>query len=469
MTSPLYLNVGCGKVKLPGFINIDLEPGGDIQCDVTQGLPYADATVDGIYSEHFIEHLSQRDILRFLRECRRVLKPGGRIRIATSDLEDLISHYVTNNWRQPWLEKYGYQWIQTRAEYLNVSLREWGHAWVVDEEELSRLAKWAGLEQPQRTMLNESADPHLAGLETRIESTLIMEFTKRIDSVGEYPLVSIIVPAYRADFLADCLDSALSQTYTNTEILILDDCSTDAVEKIVRLYQPRDSRITYKRNTPALGEPDNLTQGIRLAHGEFIKPLYDDDLLEPDAIERLLAIWRLHPGVRLAAGRRLAIDEKGKKIRSTIIGPKLTRTDSKISGTKVMEKILSRAHNFLGEPTCMMFRRSDAMSIEEPNVMTLFGHLCVGVGDLCLATHLLSKGDLAYLRDPIAKFRIHASQTQQQVSVRNLCAQNWQYLRKQSIRLGLEDNFMHYHIFRYYMRTKDRLFAAPQALIRNFK
>ncbi len=437
MTRSLYLNVGCGKVKLSGFVNIDLEHGADIQCDVTQGLPFGDATVDGIYSEHFIEHLSQKDILGFLRECRRVLKPGGRVRIATPDLSALVTEYESNDWRQPWLDKYGYSWVKNRAEYLNISMREWGHKWLVDEEELSRLADWAGLEQAKRCNINDSTDPHLARLETRTESTLIMEYTQHIEAIEDNPLVSIIVPAYRADFLSVCLESALAQTYRRIEILILDDCPGDDVRKIAQDFVQRDSRVAYHPNALPLGEPDNLTQGIRLAQGVFIKPLYDDDLLEPDAVERLLHIYREHPAARLAAGSRLPIDASGQTLDKGILGPPLSVNDGLLRGTQVIGQILSSGLNSLGEPTCMMFRRSDALRIDEPNVMTLFGRLCFGAGDVCLALHLLSRGDLAYLSAPVARFRMHAGQTQKQKRSHELGLASWQYLRQQAERFGL--------------------------------
>lgn len=73
----------------------------NLRCDVTQGLPFQNNEVDGVYSEHFIEHLSQTDGIGFLRECRRILKPGGTIRIATPDLEVSARNYITNQWRQP--------------------------------------------------------------------------------------------------------------------------------------------------------------------------------------------------------------------------------------------------------------------------------------------------------------------------------------------------------------------------------
>lgn len=436
MSGPLYLNIGCGKVKLPGFVNIDLEPGADVVCDVTRGLPYEDGTVDGIYSEHFIEHLSQKDIISFFRECRRVLKPGGRVRVATPDLDVIVRRYAEHDWRQPWLQKYGYDWIRNRAEYLNIALRAWGHAWVVNEEELARLAALAGLEDPVRCMLNESQDEMFCGLETRVESTLIMEFRKRRERFGEQPLVSIVIPAFRSEFLDECLQSALAQTYENIEILVLDDSASPKVEKITAAYSRCDQRVVYYRNEPPLGEAANLTKGIRLARGEFIKPLYDDDTLAPDAVARLLAALRATPEARLAAGRRVPINEGGVELEPGVLGVALADVDGRLRGTAVIGRILSSGVNMLGEPTCMLFRRADAVAIDEPNVMSLFGRLCVGIGDVCLALHLLSRGDLAYVAEPVARFRLHPGQTQRRPMVRTAVQATWAYVREQAVRLG---------------------------------
>lgn len=461
MSAPFYINIGCGKAKLPGFVNIDLEPGGDIQCDVTKGLPYADATVDGIYSEHFIEHLSQRDIVAFLRECRRVLKPGGRVRIATPDLGEIVRQYANNDWRQPWLRQYGYDWVYNRAEYLNVNLREWGHQWLVDEDELSRLANLAGLEKAQRCSLGESTDVRLGNLETRPESTLIMEYFRRVDVISVDPLVSIVIPAFRPDFFAACLESAAAQTHRNTEVLILDDSLSDTIGKIAGEYLRCDSRISYLRNIPPVGEPDNLTRGIRLARGEFIKPLYDDDVLEPDAITRLLDAFRAAPEARLAIGKRSHINENGKHHNSLGLSAALAKSNRKISGVRVVEKILASGKNWIGEPTCMMFRRTDALLIDEPNVMALFGKTCMGFGDVCLGLHLLSRGELAYVAEAVAKIRVHRGQTQAQSGIRDLALQSRLYLREQGRRLGFAVPRFAIHLDRFYIRNK-RIYLLMQ-------
>src|SRR5882672_9376986 len=74
--SGIWLNIGCGKEHLSDFVNMDMARPYDKKLDARKGLPFADRTVEGIYSEHFVEHLTQEEGLGFLRECRRVLKPG---------------------------------------------------------------------------------------------------------------------------------------------------------------------------------------------------------------------------------------------------------------------------------------------------------------------------------------------------------------------------------------------------------
>lgn len=437
MSGPVYLNVGCGSVKIPGFINIDRQRGADVRCDVTRGLPYGDSSVDGIYSEHFIEHLRQPDIASFLRECRRVLKPGARVRIATPDLQELVADYHNNAWRRPWLQKYGYSWVSNRAEYLNICMRDWGHSWLVDEQELSRLATMAGLQVAGRCALNHSGDAHLSGRETRVESTLIMEYTKRVDEPPLQPLVSIVIPAYRGEFLAACLESALRQSHAQIEVVVVDDCRGDQVEAIVREFMARDARISYHRNSEALGEAANLMQGIKLARGDFIKPLYDDDVLQADAVERMVKCVQDEPDVRLVVGRRLPIDEAGRPLPARLLGRPLARARTRLPGARTISRILCEGVNRLGEPTCMMFRRADALSIDEPDPMSLFGQSCFGIGDVCLALHLLLRGDLVFLPEPVAFLRLHPNQTQQQAATGMRARQAWLYLRVQGIRLGL--------------------------------
>src|SRR6476646_9135325 len=87
--TPALLNLGCGQRFHPAWTNLDLTPTDSSirRWDVTASLPFADASFDAVYHSHLLEHLPAEKALPFLRECRRVLKPGGTLRIAVPDLE----------------------------------------------------------------------------------------------------------------------------------------------------------------------------------------------------------------------------------------------------------------------------------------------------------------------------------------------------------------------------------------------
>jgi len=90
-----HLHLGCGTKYLPGFLNIDgnLFNKIDLWLDVRNGLPFPSNTVDSIYSTHMFEHFYPDELQLLLRECLRVLKPGGGIRLIVPNLGSAISAY----------------------------------------------------------------------------------------------------------------------------------------------------------------------------------------------------------------------------------------------------------------------------------------------------------------------------------------------------------------------------------------
>jgi predicted SAM-dependent methyltransferase len=91
-----YLNLGCGSRIHPDWENVDFYPTapGVRVHDLHKRTPYADETFDVVYHSHVLEHFQRPAALRFLRECCRVLKPGGVIRIAVPDLERIARLYL---------------------------------------------------------------------------------------------------------------------------------------------------------------------------------------------------------------------------------------------------------------------------------------------------------------------------------------------------------------------------------------
>ncbi|MGL5665036.1 MAG: class I SAM-dependent methyltransferase [Shewanella sp.] len=171
--SLVKLNLACGSNYLDGWINIDIDSEvADLILDLTQPLPYADGSVSHIYAEHFIEHIDQSRALSFLRECKRVLANNGVLRISTPSLYFLIINYMKYN-----ISAWGDLWMPpTRAHMVNEGMRSWGHQFLYDSDEITRLAFEAGFNKIRFEEWKSSEHDCLKGIETRnFHDELIVE------------------------------------------------------------------------------------------------------------------------------------------------------------------------------------------------------------------------------------------------------------------------------------------------------
>lgn len=117
-------------------------------------------------------------------------------------------------------------------------------------------------------------------------------------------MVSIIIPAYNVEkYLRECLDSAIGQTFSDIEVLVVDDGSTDSTPEIIREYEARDSRVrAITRSNGGLSEARN--SGLDSARGERVVFLDGDDLLAPSAVSRLVEAAE-QSGAHYVEGRRI--------------------------------------------------------------------------------------------------------------------------------------------------------------------
>lgn len=434
----IYLNIGCGNHPLPGFVNIDRARGADVRRDVTKGIPYPDSGVSGIFSEHFMEHLTQRQGLMFLRECRRVLKAGGILRIAMPDLDDAVNRYCSDDWHgTDDMFKIGYEWVDNRCEMLNLTMREWGHKWVYNEEELTRCARLAGFEVRGRMSRGESDDERFRGLEYRPGSKLIMEFVSRARGAREeHPLVSILIPAYKHRFFRDAVRSALDQTYQNCEIVVCDDSPGTEIQDALSGLGDKDSRIEYFRNRPPEGPSLNYTRCVAVSKGEYIKFLNDDDVLGAGCVSRMAGVLQQRADVTIVACGRERIDENGRTLSGGVSPPRLSDGDAAFEGASLARMLLAAGVNWIGEPTAVMFRREEIEGIR-PELMSFGGALIPGFGDLSINLNMLSRGNLAYLGESLCKVREHPGQYQRDPELRKRATDSVYLLRKHAARLGL--------------------------------
>jgi predicted SAM-dependent methyltransferase len=155
----MRVHVGSGPVSLSGWINVDIVPysGVHVVCDVRDGLPFA--RVEAMFAEHFIEHLTLADGLRFLRESRRVLAPDGVLRLSTPNLDWVwLTHYKPPTEMTADEELYG-------CLELNRAFHGWGHEFLYNRRTLRRALHSAGFAKVIERVYGESDLAALCSLE----------------------------------------------------------------------------------------------------------------------------------------------------------------------------------------------------------------------------------------------------------------------------------------------------------------
>jgi glycosyltransferase involved in cell wall biosynthesis len=105
--------------------------------------------------------------------------------------------------------------------------------------------------------------------------------------------ISVVIPTYnRAHLLRGAIESVFTQKYDNYELLILDNASEDDTSSVVQRYSRDDDRIKYIRNSKNLGMIGNWNEGLRIAAGDYICVLMDDDRLKPNFLSETSRIIR---------------------------------------------------------------------------------------------------------------------------------------------------------------------------------
>lgn len=131
--------------------------------------------------------------------------------------------------------------------------------------------------------------------------------------------ISILIPAYNCGlFLEETIKSVLNQTFTDWEVIIVDDCSTDDTLRIAQEYSRKDKRIKTFHNDKNLGMLENWNFGISLCHSFYFVKLDADDIWNPELLEKSIAVLNKYPEVGLVFTKYLLIDENGKKLLDSI-------------------------------------------------------------------------------------------------------------------------------------------------------
>jgi len=171
----LHLGTGPDYKLDDRWLASDLNPHYDrgiVYLDASQRLPFGDAIFEYVFSEHLIEHLTYPQGEGMLRECYRVLKPGGRIRVGTPDLRVIIGLFAESpsDTEQEYIRYHVDKFVKPHGEHspvfvLNNIVRNWGHRFLYDEATLRGALEKAGFTDLKRYASGESDDPKLKGLE----------------------------------------------------------------------------------------------------------------------------------------------------------------------------------------------------------------------------------------------------------------------------------------------------------------
>jgi predicted SAM-dependent methyltransferase len=162
-----YMNLGSADDRVPGFVAVDFfSPNVGYGADLRYPLLIDDAIFDGIFTEHTLEHLNYVEVAKVLRECQRILKPCGMIRIIVPDLSIFVEHYASKNdsWFRDWerevLRPRGRS-MNSRIEALSFVTQEYGHRSAWDFETMEGFLARAGFTDIHRRGFREGSDPAL--------------------------------------------------------------------------------------------------------------------------------------------------------------------------------------------------------------------------------------------------------------------------------------------------------------------
>jgi glycosyltransferase involved in cell wall biosynthesis len=219
-------------------------------------------------------------------------------------------------------------------------------------------------------------------------------------AINQHPLISVIITAYNyGRFLGKAIESVLSQDFTDFELLVLNNASTDNTDEVVKRYLD-DPRIRYIVNETNIGGRANGNKGIMCSKAPYVLFLSADDILLPNTLSSLHHAMLLNNDVDFIFGRYLFIDQNGAVIQE-VKHPGWLPYDHKGRQNEVAD--LLQFDCYISMPT-VLFKRS---------VFERFGDFSdsVRVADYELFIRLAAKGCTSYfINKPLAEFRIHGNQ-----------------------------------------------------------
>jgi hypothetical protein len=233
--------------------------------------------------------------------------------------------------------------------------------------------------------------------------------------IASMPAVSVLLPVYNGGaFFVKAVESILGQTFTDFELLILDDGSSDGSGLVAEGIARRDARVRVIRRENR-GLVATLNELIAAARGELLARMDADDVALPSRFQRQVELLREHPEVVCVGAGQILIDEHGRKI---------TRIDAPPDDARIQDLALHGAGSIC-HPTAMI--RADAIRATGGYRKDYYP-----AEDLDLWLRLGELGKLANVSEPLLLYRVHsgsisgqAAQTRQRDAARRGCSDAW--------------------------------------------
>ena len=223
-----------------------------------------------------------------------------------------------------------------------------------------------------------------------------MTYRKDKRTAAGQPLVSICVPVYNGEVtVIDTLRSVFNQTYTNMEIIAVDNASTDSTHLL--LQQLDDPRLTIHRNERTIPAEDNFSRCVELASGDYIAVFHADDLYLPDMVAKQVSAFQSNSSLGAVFTRASRINADGK-ITGEVRFPRTLKGKTTYT-LKEMLVLLLRYGNFLMCPSCIV--NGPLYKKLMPLDYGRFG----SSGDLDLWLRLMAEAPIAILGEKLMCYR----------------------------------------------------------------
>ncbi|WPP42082.1 glycosyltransferase [Paenibacillus hunanensis] len=231
-------------------------------------------------------------------------------------------------------------------------------------------------------------------------------FFKKKPSIEQHEKISVVIPLYNHEkYIEEAIDSVLKQTYSNLELIIIDDGSKDNSVQVARKFN--DSRITIITQENR-GAHNTINRGLDIASGKYLTVLNSDDYYEKNRLEKCIQFLREHQDVHLVCSYIKVIDDKSKKLgikqgwKNMEPWAVPNRHLSFASTNDFLKNLLMS--NFISTTSNMVFTRKLYESIGGMRNLR-FAH------DWDFALRAAEYGKCAIIEEPLMGYRIHGTNT----------------------------------------------------------